>query len=114
MRSPSICSEVRINPSFLRTTPAKKPRTEGCCQPVAFMMVAIVAPLDCLSSASTASCLVPLRVEPARISSDLSGLFARLLPRAGLVFLGVLLCDILGSFVGCDGTTRRHHRSPAV
>src|SRR2546423_13498996 len=27
-----------VRPSFLRTTPAKKPRTECCCQSVAFMI----------------------------------------------------------------------------
>ena len=41
----------------MRTTPAKNPRTECCCQPVAFMMAAIVAPLGWLSSAITFSCL---------------------------------------------------------
>jgi hypothetical protein len=35
---------VSVRPSFLRTTPAKKPRTECCCQPVAFTIAAIVAP----------------------------------------------------------------------
>jgi hypothetical protein len=35
---------LRVSPSFLRTTPAKKPRTECCCHPVVFMMAAIVAP----------------------------------------------------------------------
>src|ERR1700731_5364137 len=26
-------SDISVKPSFLRTTPAKKPRTECCCQP---------------------------------------------------------------------------------
>jgi hypothetical protein len=43
----------------LRTTPAKKPRTECCCQPVARIIVAIVAPAGDRSSASTRDCLVP-------------------------------------------------------
>src|SRR5262249_31304280 len=50
MRSPSAFSDVSVKPSFLRTTPAKNPRTECCCHPVAFMMAAIVVPLGCLSS----------------------------------------------------------------
>jgi hypothetical protein len=31
--------------SFLRTTPARKPRTECCCQPVSFIIAAIVIPV---------------------------------------------------------------------
>ena len=42
------------------------------------------------------------------------GLLARRLARASLVLLWVLLCDIFGSLSGCDGITRRHHRSPTV
>lgn len=60
-----VFSETNVKPSFLRTTAAKKPRTDCCCQLVAVMMAAIVAPLGCLSRVRTASCLVPLRVEPA-------------------------------------------------
>src|ERR1700738_60156 len=56
MRSPSTFSEARLNFSFFLTTPAKKPRTECCCQSVAFMMAAIVVPFGCRSIASTASC----------------------------------------------------------
>src|ERR1700731_4388600 len=98
MRSAPAFSEISVKPSFLRTTPAKKPRTECCCQPVAFMIVAIVVPLGCLSRARTASCLVPLRVEPKEMFEGFAGLFARLLARANLVFVGILLCDIRGSF----------------
>ena len=38
-------------------TLAKNPRTECCCQSVAFMMAAIVVPLGWCSSFSTADCL---------------------------------------------------------
>ena len=58
------------------------------------MMAAIVVPLGCLSRARTASCLVPLRVEPEGMFEGFAGLFARLLARANLVFVGILLCDI--------------------
>src|ERR1700722_6501480 len=54
----SVCSETRFSPSFLRTTPARKPRTECCCQSVAAMMAAIVAPAVFLSIAMARACLV--------------------------------------------------------
>ena len=43
----------------MRTTPARKPRTECCCQPVAFIIAAIVAPAGDCSIAMTWDCLVP-------------------------------------------------------
>jgi len=91
-------SDIKVKPSFLRTTAAKKPGTECCCQPVAFMMAAIVVPFGCLSRARTASCLVPPRVEAGGTVLGLTSPFARLLARENSVFLGVLLCDICGSF----------------
>src|SRR5437773_1719493 len=48
---------MRLRPSFFLTTPAKNPRTECCCQSVAFMIAAIVVPLGWCSSFSTADCL---------------------------------------------------------
>src|SRR5438309_8837862 len=92
IRSPSALSDVNVKPSLLRTTPAKKPRTECCCHPVAFMMAAIVVPWGCLSRASTASCLVPPRVEPETIFRGFAGFLARLTR-----LLAVLRCDIFGS-----------------
>src|SRR5258705_12975274 len=93
MRSPSAFSDVSVKPSFLRTTPAKKPRTECCCHPVAFMIAAIVVPLGSLSRPRTVSCLVPPRVEPEANFSCFAGFFVRL---AGAAFLlvDVLRCDI--------------------
>src|SRR5271166_7144404 len=98
MRSPPVFSEISVKPSFLRTTAARKPRTECCCQPVACMMAAIVAPLGSLSSARTASCLVPPRVEPGETVPGFAGLFARLVARANLDLEGFLAFDIVGSF----------------
>src|SRR6266516_2259565 len=95
MRSPSAFSDVSVKPSFLRTTPAKKPRTECCCQPVAFMIAAIVAPLGCLSRVRTTSCFVWPR--PEDVGMFLAGCFARLLAREGLALVWALLCDILRS-----------------
>jgi hypothetical protein len=103
MRSPSAFSDVSVKPSFLRTTPAKKPRTECCCHPVAFMIAVIVAPLGCLSNPRTASCFVPPRVEPEAGFPLFAGFFARL-AGATFVLLGVLRCDILSDPFGCDGT----------
>ena len=53
---------LRISFSFnrLRTTPARKPRTECCCQPVAFIMAAIVAPSGDCSIAITRDCFEPV------------------------------------------------------
>src|SRR5271163_914472 len=57
MRWSPIFSETRFSLSFFLTTPAKKPRTECCCQSVAFMMAAIVAPFGSCSILSTVDCL---------------------------------------------------------
>src|SRR5580658_2457453 len=57
MRSSPVFSDSRLSLSFFLTTPAKKPRTECCCQSVAFMIVAMVVPFGCRSIASTVSCL---------------------------------------------------------
>src|ERR1700731_4115698 len=57
MRCPSTFSETRLRSSFFLATPAKKPRTECCCQSVAFMIAAIVVPLGSCSILSTADCL---------------------------------------------------------
>ena len=56
-RSPLDLSDTRFRASFLRTVPAKNPRTECCCQPVIFMIVEIVAPPGLRSSVNTADCL---------------------------------------------------------
>jgi hypothetical protein len=58
MRSPSSgFSDSKMRPSFLSTTPAKNPRTECCCQPVAFMMAGIVEPRGRRNSSRTSACL---------------------------------------------------------
>src|SRR5204863_9966522 len=58
----SVCSETRLRPSFLRMTPARKPRTECCCHSLAAMIAAIVAPADVRSIAMMRACLVLGRV----------------------------------------------------
>src|SRR5262245_27897544 len=51
------------DPSFslrrLRTTPARNPRTECCCQPVACVMAVIGAPAGDCSMAMTRDCFEP-------------------------------------------------------
>ena len=62
-----IFSDARLSPSFFFTTPAKKPRTECGCQPVTFMIAAIVAPSWERSKLRTRSCLeVPMRERETR------------------------------------------------
>src|SRR6266403_5951475 len=58
----SVCSETKLRPSFLRTTPARKPRTECCCQSVAVMIAAIVVPAGVRSIAMIRACLVSGRI----------------------------------------------------
>ena len=45
-------------PSFFFTVPARNPRTLCCCQSVACIISAMLAPLGWLNSVSTHSCLV--------------------------------------------------------
>src|ERR1700676_3111670 len=54
----SVCSETRLSLSFLRTTPARKPRTECCCQSVAVIIAAIVVPAGVRSIAMMRACLL--------------------------------------------------------
>src|SRR5664279_41468 len=62
MRPLSVCSETRLRPSFLRTTPARKPRTECCCHSVAVMMAAIVVPAGARSITMMRASLVSGRI----------------------------------------------------
>src|SRR5260370_10955212 len=57
MRSSPTFSETKFNFSFFLTTPAKKPRTECCCQSVDLMIAAVVVSFDCRNIARTVSCL---------------------------------------------------------
>src|SRR6516162_9101154 len=56
MRSLPTFLESSFSLSFFLTTPAKKPRTECGCQPVASAIAATVVPLARRSIESTASC----------------------------------------------------------
>src|SRR5258707_4947492 len=111
-RVPSTFFEPSLSLGRLRTTPARKPRTECCCQPVAVIIAAIVAPGGDCNIAMTRDCF-------ERVS--------------GLLALGSAVCgaafaagtgagpDIAGRFLAdFDITILRsiaaapHHRSPAT
>ena len=102
-----------VKPELLRTTPAKKPRTECCCQPVAFVMAAIGRPLG-LSKQGEDGLLLGLAA--GRSCGKIpcfAALFAPLLARANLVFVGVLLSGICGS-LSVATTQAPSPRNPAV
>src|SRR5215813_1406619 len=75
-RSPSTFLDPSFSLKRLRTTPARKPRTECCCQPVAFIIASIVAPAGDSSIAITQSCLEPgsLFGRFALLAADCAGL----------------------------------------
>src|SRR3990172_8979661 len=58
MRPRSPAADSRLRPSFFRTVPARKPRTECDCQPVARIIESMVAPAGPRSIAITRACLV--------------------------------------------------------
>src|SRR5258706_9787353 len=111
----SVCSETRFKPSFLRTTPARKPRTECCCHSVAVMMAAIVAPAGVRSIASMRACLVSgcaagFAYEGTDRVRDLGLLVFRVPERV------VALAFDLDLVMGSSEVMRRHpphHLSPA-
>src|SRR5882757_950169 len=98
-----------MRPSFLRTTAAKKPRTECCCQPVVFMIVAIVAPLGWLSSAITVACL-----EVARAVATPAAFGCGVFVAGGLV-VGRALAFLLILLLGMSGflSSLRRHLAPS-
>src|SRR5258708_6956959 len=111
----SVCREKGLSPSFLRTTPTRKPRTECCCHSVAVMMAAIVAPAGDRSIAMMRACLVSGR--DARLD-DAGTDCVRVLPL--LIFraaerVATLVFD-LNLVMGSSGVARRrppHHLGPA-
>src|SRR5436190_10508732 len=112
MRSPSDLSDSSLRPSFLRTTPAKNPRTECCCQPVAFMMAAMVVPPDRLSRPITSTCLELARDLGWRALLA-SAAFDCLLRVDAAFALWVRLGLVILDSIGGNGIMCRHHRCPA-
>src|SRR5689334_18808404 len=91
MRTPSVLADSSVRPSFLRTTPAKQPRTECCCQPVALVMTAIDMPSGRRKRSRTFCCF-----ESARPFSELNF-------RTGPAFAGDLFVDRVLGFRLCLG-----------
>src|SRR6266478_3477682 len=101
MRSVPTLSERRFRLSFFLTTPAKKPRIECCCQLVAFMIAAIVAPFGRRSILTTVSCFDEDSVDlndPAFLVAVFDGVRLRFADRAGS-FWAMLLADFDLSFL---------------
>src|ERR1700674_5535545 len=95
MRSLPVLSETRLSLSFFLTTPAKKPRTECCCQSVAFMIAAIVVPFGCRNIPSTVSCLDEVGAFLAGVVFDEGGLaWATTLELAASRFFAGLLFEV--------------------
>src|SRR6266851_2373439 len=111
----SVDSETRFKPSFLRTTPARKPRTECCCHSVAVIMAVSVAPVGARSIARMRACLVSGRVtvfedEGADRERGLDLLVVRAAERVEALDFGL---DLV---MGSSEVMRRHpphHLSPA-
>src|SRR6516225_4658994 len=104
MRPDLVFSDSSVSPSFFFTTPAKKPRTECGCQPVAFEIAVMVVPPLAWSRPRARSRLVvpPLERDAVCVFFfvfDLSR-FAGLVRGLGLV-LNLAMKDLRG---------RRHHR----
>jgi hypothetical protein len=97
----------------LRTTPARKPRTECCCQPVAFIIAAIVVPVGNWSIAITRDCFEP---------ESTLGLFTLpVVDGAGFAAGTGVVDDTTGRFFAdfdietlhsVQGGVTPHHRSP--
>src|SRR6266568_293855 len=56
MRLSPAFSETRVRPSFVRTVPARKPRTECACHPAFSIIAGMVAPLARRSIARSWAC----------------------------------------------------------
>src|SRR5262249_48132753 len=97
----------------LRTTPARKPRTECCCQPVAFAIAAIVAPVGDCSIASTRDCF-ELRLDwlvSAGRAICCCGFFAVALD----LMIDRLFVDFdIETLRSVHGALAPHHRSPTT
>src|SRR5438552_7326367 len=116
-RTLSVCSETRLRPSFLRTTPARKPRTECRCHSVAVMIAAIVAPAGVRSIARMRACLVLGRAEVfGDERADRERGLDLLVVRAGERVEALDLDFGLDFVMGSSEVMRRHpphHLSPA-
>src|SRR5262245_51303242 len=110
---PSTTADCKSSLRRLRTTPARKPRTECDCQPVAFVSAAMVAPPEERSISMAADCFVPGRTARLPFLPALLG-FGRLLDgaaeRAAVRFFAVF---VIGISLDSVAASRLHRRSPA-
>src|ERR1700691_1120307 len=83
MRASPIFSDTRLSLRFFLTTPAKNPRTECCCQSVAFMIAAMVVPFGCRSIPSTVPCLdaAPVGLAETALGVAVGGMALRFPPK---------------------------------
>jgi len=110
--------DSRFNFSFLRTTPARNPRTECCCQPVACIIAAIVVPADDCNIAITRDCLEAASAFFPASEGATAGCAGFILARAGLDLGEDFFAD--GFFAGfgigdlhsVHSGVVPHHRSP--
>src|SRR4029453_13281336 len=99
----------------LRTTPARKPRTECDCQPVAFVSAAMVAPPGERSIFIAADCFVPGWTAAGGVPFCPAFLgFGRILDFAAhFAAVRFFAAFVIGISFGSVATCRLHRRSPA-
>jgi hypothetical protein len=114
-RRPSITVESKLSLRRLQITPARKPRTECCCQLVAFINASRVVPLGERNISIAVDCFVP-----ARLGSGLDSFlhecfeFDRL--RSGREGVAVRFLEDFAIWIPLrlERPLGPHHRSPAV
>src|SRR5262245_25270912 len=112
---PSTTADFKSSLRRLRTTPARKPRTECGCQPVAFVSAGIVAPPGERSSSIASDCFVPDRTAATRLPFCLAlrG-FGRLLEHAAnLAVVRFFAVFVIGISFDSVAAFRLHRRNPA-
>ncbi len=94
--------------------PARKPRTECGCQPVAFVSDAMVAPPGERNMSIAVDCFVPDRTAVGAPFSPAFSAFSRLLnDTADLFVVGFFAAFGIGISFGSAQPNRLHRRSPA-
>src|SRR5258705_5655772 len=89
-------------------TPERKPRTECCCQSVAVMIAAIVAPVGIRNIAMMRACLV------SGLAADLDGAADRLRAAGLAVFRAVERVATFGFVLGLVMGSSEVHAAPSA
>jgi hypothetical protein len=114
---PSTTADFKSSLRRLRTTPARNPRTECDCQPVAFVSEAMVAPPGARSMSIAADCFVPDRTAKTQLPLCRTFLsFGWLLDgaadRAAVRFFALIVIGIsLGSIANMPAAPPKPRRS---